>query len=303
MNNSKILEEYYSHVCAPLIFINETKINDEINAKIYLYNFSLLEELYNFKKVFQEYLIYYIENYDMIERLVLPITNNEISEYLVTKGKKIRTNPIIPQRGVKINGLYGELFNDFYLRNICGNERFFGYISKRTYESGNNENKGIDNVVCNIKNDSLEIVLSEAKFLVNISASEKGLSSDTEHVDFNYINDYMNIAVKKQAELIPERAKILNDKINALNILIEDEDKNFIEAINELEYSIKFIYFAIFKNDDRNALNYEQNILEIIKNFNNKISETGILKYSIEIVFIPTFNESMVLKNEMEAWS
>ena len=36
MNNSKILEEYYSRVCAPLIFINETKINDDINAKIYL---------------------------------------------------------------------------------------------------------------------------------------------------------------------------------------------------------------------------------------------------------------------------
>ena len=303
MNNSKILEEYYSRICSPLIFINETKISDEINAKIYLYNFTLPEELFNFKKVFQEYLIYYIENYDMIERLLLPSNNNEMSEYLINKSKKIRTNPIIPQRAIRINGLYGELFNDFYLRNICRNERFFAYISKRTYGIGNNENKGIDNVVCNIQNNSLEIVLSEAKFLVNIASSERGLSGDTEHVDLNYINDYMNIAVKKQAELIPERTKIINDKINALNILIEDENKNFIEAINELGYSIKFVYFAIFKNSDRNALNYEQNILEIINSFNEKISETGILKYSIEIVFIPTFNESMVLKNEMEIWN
>ena len=43
-------------------------------------------------------------------------------------------------------------------------------------------------------------------------------------------------------------------------------------------------------------------ILEIIQEFNQNIVNTGINNYSIEVVFIPTFNESMTLKRKMEEW-
>lgn len=267
-----------------------------------MYNFTKPEELNNFKKVFQEYLIYYIKNYDTIESLIIPNTYSEISRLLIDKGKKIRKNPIIPQRNSRMNGLYGELFNDFYLRNICNSERFIAYISKRSYESGNHENKGIDNVVCAINDNSLEIILSEAKFLISISNSSTGLVDDTEHVNLNFINDYMNIVLQKQADLIPERKAIINDRINAINDLVEEYDKTFIEAINQLGYSIKFVYFAIFNDSDRELLKYKSKIDNIVSGFNKNIITTGIINYSIEIVFIPTFNTSMELKNYMEEW-
>ncbi|MDD2208525.1 MAG: hypothetical protein PHG03_05170 [Bacilli bacterium] len=303
MTNQEILKNYYNHVCSPLVFINEKMLENNTTAKMYLYDFTTEQELKNFKKIFQEYLIFYIKNYDTIDNLKIPENNNIIANYLVEKSKKIRKNIILPQRATKINGLYGELFNDFYLRNVCQNERFIAYISKRTYESGNNENKGIDNVTCSLVGNSLEIVLSEAKFLKTTSAVSTGLISDTEHVDLDYINTYMNIVLQKQAELNPERNLEINNKINSINDLVEDEDKSFIEAINILGYSIRFVFFAIFKNEERDVLKYETRINNIINSFNEKIGATGILNYNIEIVFIPTFNSSMDLKNVMEAWT
>lgn len=303
MTNQEILKNYYNHVCSPLIFVNEKILDNNTSAKIYLYDFTTEQELKNFKKVFQEYLIFYIKNYDTIDNLKIPQDNDSISNFLVGKSKKIRKNIILPQRAIKINGLYGELFNDFYLRNICQHEKFIAYISKRTYESGNNENKGIDNVTCSIIDNSLEIILSEAKFLVTTSAVSTGLISDTNHVDLDYINDYMNIVLQKQAELIPERNLEINNKISSINDLVENENKSFVEAINALGYSIKFVFFAIFKNEERDILKYESKINDIVNSFNEKVGATGILNYNIEIVFIPTFNSSMDLKNEMEVWT
>lgn len=301
MTNQERLREYYINNCSHLIFVNETSLDEAVFAKVYLYNFTTDQELTNYKKVFQEYLVYYVRNYDMFERIVLPTEKEDVSKYLTIKSKQVRFNNSLPQRPININGLYGELFNDYYLRNVCNNQRLCAYISKRTFGSGNNENKGFDNVFCDIVDDSLEVILSDAKFIVNLSATN-ALVEDTGHVNLDYINDYMNIVLQKQEDVIRERNKVINKLIADLNNLIEDEDKNFVEALNALNGSVKFVYFAIFKNIGRDIIRYENKINKIVNEFNSKILSTGIKKYSIEVVFIPTFNESMSLKREMENW-
>ena len=66
MNNVEILKQYYKEICTPLIFINETYLNNNSSAKVYLYDFSKDKELENFKKVFQEYMAMYVRNEDII---------------------------------------------------------------------------------------------------------------------------------------------------------------------------------------------------------------------------------------------
>jgi hypothetical protein len=303
-NNYKKLKEYYKRVCAPLVFVGEYKLDNCKDAKVYLYDFKKDEELQNFKKLFQEYLPFYVKNFDRIDRYRLSENDVELGNYLRNKARNIKFNETsIPQRNIENNGLYGEIFNDFYLRNVLTNERLITYLSRRSYERPNSENRGIDLVVCTLKNDSLEISLSEAKFVKNISAARSDLINDVgKHIKVEYINDFLQFVLQKQGDAINEREIVINEKVNEFNDLIEDEGISFIEAVNRKNYSIKFIYFAIFNNEDRTALIYENRAKEIINEFNEKIQSTGINNYCIEVVFIPTFNGSMVLKQKMEEW-
>ena len=108
--------------------------------------------------------------------------------------------------------------------------------------------------------------------------------------------------MQKQGDAINERKIEINNKINEFNDLMEDEDITFIEALNRMNFSVKFIFFAVFNNEARESIMYEHKIKEIIAEFNSKIQETEIRNYSIEVVFVPTFNSSMDLKNKMEEW-
>ena len=77
VNNIELLKEYYKRVCAPLIFVNEYVLDNCRNAKFYLYDFREEEELNNFKKVFQEYLPFYVKNFDRISRYKLSNIDQE----------------------------------------------------------------------------------------------------------------------------------------------------------------------------------------------------------------------------------
>lgn len=304
MENINMLKEYYKRICSPLIFINETNLPNNKGVKVYLYDFKDEEELYNFKKVFQEYLPFYVRNFDSISRYKIPNNDEETSKMLLEKAKYIKfKSDSIPNRGTKIDGIYGEVYNDFYIRNIIDKDRLVSYISRRSYERPKGENEGIDLVGCGLKNNKLEITFSEAKFMTDIYAAKTNLISDTEkHLDKDFINEFMNFVIQRQGDIISERAELINEKINEFNDVKEETGLSFIEVLNKLEVSVKFIYFAIFNNKHRDILFYEEKIQDIIKSFNNNIEKTGIKNYDIEIVFIPTFNSSMNLKNKMEEW-
>lgn len=308
-NNREILKKYYKEVYSPLIFVNETKLENSNKAKVYLYDFKEEIELKNFKKVFQGYLPYYVRNYDTIDNYDL---RKNIENELIKDSKKIWNNPnILPKRLTQQNGIFGELFNDYYIRNILPEGRMIAYTSKREYNSGNKECKGIDNVVYGIKNEKLEVVLAEAKFYTTLSNSKLQLIEDIEgnilkkkkpHVSKETINDYMSFVLERQAGLYEERVIKINEKVQELNSLIFRENIEFIEAMNRLDNTITFVFFAIFNCNNRTIEHYKSHIEEIIQSFNRQIINTGINNYDIEVVFIPTFNSSMCLKNKMEEW-
>ena len=304
MKNIYRLKDYYKRVCSPLIFVNETTLENNKNAKVYLYDFKSEEELNNFKKVFQEYLPFYVRDFDRIGRYKIGNNDEETSKMLVEKAKYIKfKSGSIPNRGVKIDGIYGEIYNDFYLRNIIDKDRMISYLTRRSYERPRGENEGIDLVGCGLENNKLEITFSESKFMTDIYSAKSNLISDTEkHLDKDFINDFMNFVIQRQGSILNERVTNINEKIDEFNDTMEETGLSFIEVLNKLEVSVKFIYFAIFKNEHRDLLFYEDKIQEIIESFNANIKKTEINNYSIEVVFIPTFNSSMDLKNKMEEW-
>lgn len=303
-NNIEILKDYYKRVCAPLIFINEYILENCCKAKVYLYDFQKEEELNNFKKVFQEYIPFYVKNFDRISRYKLTEIDEDISRLLINKARHIKKSEnILPDKEIRMNGIYGEVYNDFYVRNVLENERLITYLSRRSYERPNSENKGIDIVACSMKNENIEVVFSEAKFVTDINRAGSKLKEDVKtHVNKEYINNFLQFVMQRQGELINERKIEINNKINEFNDLMEDEEITFIEALNKMNFSVKFIFFAVFNNEIRENIIYENKIKEIIKEFNSKIEETEINDYSIEVVFVPTFNSSMSLKNKMEEW-
>ena len=304
MENIEKLKEYYKQYCSPLIFVNETTLPDNKSAKVFLYNFNTSEELENFKKVFQEYLPFYVLNFDLIENYTV---DNTISKQLVKDAKYIYETDITPTRKTGINGIFGELYNDYYIKNVLNDEILLQYLSRKDFNSPDSESKGVDVVACNEKDGKLEIIMSEAKFVGNLSTAKNNLKDDisgaTGHLNKEYINKYMNFVMYRQDGLDKRRSKKIQKLVTEFNTKKWKEKLDFIDCINELDCSCRFIYFAVFKQcQKRNIKDFEDQILEIIQEFNQNIVNTTINNYSIEVVFIPTFNESMTLKRKMEEW-
>lgn len=299
MDNIEILKKYYKQVCTPLVFVGVNKL---LNSKVYLYDFRDDIELKNFKKVFQEYMAMYVLNEDIINYYEFNDVE-KISEQLCEIFKE-NYKVLTPKRKATSNGIFGELFNDYYLKNILDNELLLTYLSKKAY-SDNTEMKGIDVVCVENKEDGLEIILSEAKFVTDAISAKNELKSDISgeknHLNQTTINNYMYFVLNKQIGLEKARTKEVTDKISEFNKKRIREKKSFIEVLNELDWSVKFVYFAIFNyKEDRNIENFKDIIEELTDEFNNQVIKTGIKNYKIEIVLIPTFNKAIDLKNKME---
>ena len=81
-----------------------------------MYNYDYKEELENFKNEFLYYLPFYILNDD---HLITINESNGIDNELKIRSLAIKKkNPITPKRLVENDGIYGELFLDFYLRIV-----------------------------------------------------------------------------------------------------------------------------------------------------------------------------------------
>lgn len=300
MSNYEILKEYYKKVCTPLVFVGENNVDSRSNVKIYLYDFNKTEELVNFQKVFQEYMLMYVKNYDVIEHHNF---DENISKKLRKEFKKIYKIDT-PDRATAVNGIFGELFNDYYLKNVINNDTILVYASRIKFND-NYESKGIDVVCCNDKEEYLEIVLSESKFVGTLSHAKNNLIDDisgaNNHLNSEYINNYMSFVLDRQQGLDKIQKESVVQKISNLNRKIIAEEKNFIDAINELNYEVKFVYFAIFQyENNRKSNSFLSAVNEIIEEFKKQVAKTGIFYYSVEIVFIPTFNTAMTLKYKME---
>ena len=118
----KNFQMHYNNNCKSLVFVGEKVLKDNNKCKMYFLDVNNQTELNNYRKVFQEYLVFYIRNRDhlsYIKSIIEANTDELLSQSLLFEGKKIRGNKgLYPQVEIAQSGIYGELFNDFYLNIV-----------------------------------------------------------------------------------------------------------------------------------------------------------------------------------------
>ncbi len=119
-----------------------------------------------------------------------------------------------------------------------------------------------------------------------------------------YITEYISFVMNKEHSVFfdEEHNELILNKISELNSLMINERMKPIDAINHMGIKIRFDFFSIYKDQNHNIEDRKKYYDNVVDAFNSSIVETGILNYDIEVIFIPTKNESMDLKEEMELW-
>ena len=307
------LRNYYSNNCKSLVFVGEKVLGDNNKCKMYFLDVNSQTELNNYRKVFQEYLIFYVRNRDhlsSIKSIIEANTDELLSQTLLLEGKKIHENKgLYPQIEIQQSGIYGELFNDFYL-NIVKQEEVISTYSMRS-SFGIPNIKGVDIVSVKLEEDNICLIFSESKFVTSISSATTNLCNDISgtdgqlgHLTKEYINSYTSFLMNKSHSIYfnKEKSKLIMLKLNDLNDLIMNGDKQPINAINDLNIKIRFDFFAIYHDTIYNIEDRKKYFEQIVERFNMNILATGIENYDIEVIFIPTKNESMIIKRGIEEW-
>ena len=149
-NNLEKLKNYFCTEHEKKIFC--TKLCVEGKCFDILYDYDKKLEIDNFVSNFSEYLPYYVYNADTLEWID---TKGDISTKLKEVSKKYWNGPNVPNRDKNVNGIFGEVFLDFYERIVKKAKLACTYASRRDFNS-DYENKGYDNVLfrCRYRNST-----------------------------------------------------------------------------------------------------------------------------------------------------
>ena len=113
MDITKIIE-YYNKNYSYKVF--NTKLSHNSYSYYIMYIYTYESEFKNFSKTFLSYLPFYVRNHDQITTID---EKEDLDTQLCNRSKSIwKSSEIIPKRDTKINGMYGELFWDYYMRII-----------------------------------------------------------------------------------------------------------------------------------------------------------------------------------------
>lgn len=310
------LRKYYERHCAPLIFYGEQRLENNDFCKMYFLDTTTEKELKNYKKVFQEYLFLYVRNYDTLfnfDNLREERDEDRISDALYINGKKIWDDEslIITSNPITL-GIYGELFDEFYLNVVKKENILLTYSTKNSFNTRNI--KGCDTIGAIWENDGLTLILSECKFYTDIKNASDSLIDDIlgsekekSHVTKEYINRYLNFVADKPHSIFSnneDNKKIIcmYEKINH-DILNATDGVTSIDILNKYKVKIRFDFFAIYCDDAYTPKERKQYYKNIVDAFNRQIIDTGIENYSMEIIFIPTKNSSPEVKRSMYTWN
>ena len=291
------------------IFLN--KLLGEMQHAYIMYVYDYDSELENFKKTFWHYLPFYVRNTDYFETLD---ENSDIDSQLLERSIRMRKNSkIIPHRKIEADGIYGELFLDFYLRIVNSRASLITYANKRSYAS-NQESTGPDNLVYYIDNNGeMNICICEAKFvggatnaktsiiedIVGDQAQSNNVSKKPAHVSEPYLNQYISFVVEKGCDVKePDKSKF-KTFFDDLNKQL-DIGNDFVSIMIEHNICINFIFFAIFDSKQRDPEKLKTHYEEIYNKCEQNVNIIGFKNYKIEIVFIPTEKSSMEIKSAIE---
>lgn len=298
------LEEYYINYHKEKIFSIELReeFRDGRSFKI-LFTYEKKDEIQKFVSNFSEYLPYYVHNGDMLECLDL---SNNISNELIKQSKKCWDGPMVPNRNIRVNGIFGEVFLDFYERIVRKAKVACTYAGRRGYHN-NHENTGFDNVLFEIDDGKLEFIFAEAKFVGKKSDAKKSLIDDIKgsrigevtsmgHLTLEYLNDYICFIVEKSSFFCEEDRTVVKKIINELNNVLINDNGDFVSFLINKGIYIKCVFFAIFCDSNFSPEFFCKEYDKIYSEAKNNLEIIGFKNYSIEIVFIPTLSTSMDIK-------
>lgn len=309
MNPLETLENYYYNEHKDKIFC--TKLCVDGKCFDILYDYNKKDEIEKFVLSFTEYLPYYVSNGDTLECIDV---NGKVSEKLSEISKRCWNGPSVPRREAKVNGIFGEVFLDFYERIIKKDKLASTYASRRDFRS-NYENKGFDNVLFKINEDNIEFVFAESKFVANKSSAQSSLIKDIKgeptagkqketlgHLTVEFMNDYMTFVVEKNSFFSDNDKLLLKPFFKELNDVLINKDGKFISFLIEKDIRINCVFFAIFNCQSINPSDYIDTYDAIEAEAKQQLEAIGFRNYSIEIVFIPTFSKSMEIKGAIDKY-
>lgn len=313
LDYNKLITHYVDNYSSKVFM---TRLTEKSRNFYVMYIYDVDKELENFSETFLKYLPFYVRNNDYFVALD---DVEDIDELLVSRSKSLRRNSrIIPQRKIDSDGIYGELFLDFYLRIVNNRNAILTFANKRSFNS-NYETTGPDNIVYYIDSHSkINICICEAKFVVGASGAKSALVEDITgtpeipatptrskipekpgHITEAYLNDYFQFIVEKGVNVSEEDKKIFKPFLSDLNKEL-DNGNDFLSVIIKHDICANFIFFAIFdstKKEPEKLIQYYNEIYDTCKDYVEKL---GLTNYKIEIVFIPTTNNTMTIKEAME---
>ena len=276
---------------------------------MYIYDYT--HEFDNFADTFLKYLPFYVRNSDYFEVID---EVEDVDVQLVRRSKSmLKNSQVIPQRRLEVDGIYGELFLDFYLRIVKARNAVITYANKRSFAS-NYESTGPDNIVYYIDaHQKINICLCEAKFVGGAANAKKNLVEDIigkpatpgkndgkpAHISASFLNNYFQFIVEKGYQIPePDRTQYrsffteLNGQLDAGN--------NFVSILIKHNICVNFVFFAIFDSQKRAPNKLVAHYNEIYSQCERNVKAIGFENYRIEIVFIPTENNTIDIKRAME---
>ncbi len=294
--------EHYEKKYIPKVFMTRLISSSKSAYLMYIYQYE--KELDNFAETFLVYLPFYVRAEDYFSALNESL---DLDEQLIERSKCLRKNSkVVPNRPIESNGIYGELFLDFYLRIINAKKSILTYANKRSFDS-DLETTGPDNVVYYIDfNDKINLCLCEAKFVAGAGTAKNKLIEDIVgtptkegHITKQYLNDYFQFIVEKGVNMGDSDRKIFEPFLSDLNAQL-DNGNDFISIVIDYNVCVNFIFFAIFDSTRKQPELMSTHYNEIYNQCESNVKEIGIKNYKIEIVFIPTDNNTMTIKREIE---
>ncbi len=297
---SKFIDFYKDNYESKVFYKKATNSKYDFGL-LYLYAYEY--EIQYFKDTFGAYFPYYIKNEDQLDFL----NPDEIDFEQKLRNISIRNwrrLSFVPKRSTASSGIYGELFLDFYLRVVSGLDPLISFASKRSFLS-NRESTGIDNVVFDAK-DNIEIYLTEAKFVFNKNAAKSGLMKDIKgvsdsksHLSKEYINSYMDFVIIKASESNQIKNEKIKEFVDEVNLKF-DEGIDFLQVCIDKKVKINVVLFAIFNEVDKEVNNFDSMYEDLSEELDCKLNVLGLDAYGYEIVFIPTTNSSLRIKEGID---
>jgi hypothetical protein len=307
--------EYFKDNHVSKVFFTKLSLSSGNPGIMYLHNTS--DELLNFKDSFCHYLPIYVKNEDNIETMDF---SEDINSKLELYSKRIwKESKVMAHRNTNVNGIYGELFLDIYLTVVSKIKLLISYASKRSFNS-NFESKGIDSIGYLFNGATIELYLSEAKFVNDKYTAKTELLNDIvnghskvvdgkiitsmAHLTKEFLDDYFGFVLEKDISCPnTDRVKIkkifdeFNEEINKVK-----DPKTFLDLIIEKGIRINFFCFAIFQASEDHPDALKTIFDDLIASIENQFNTIGISNYSTEVIFIPTLNTSMTIKREIDSF-